>query len=144
MEIVTPVDSYRGRQVDPLWSPSVTVIEVLLSVKISQKTYHGIRAKYVDELLWDLPGGESLLWVFDDGYVLRLCQEMYQQGPRIMNDSLQFDIEAIIGSYQNDTGNVFLGIKWRGCDHPTWELEDDLVRCGVFSSNFELKFWRGM
>ncbi|KAL7940682.1 hypothetical protein V8C42DRAFT_222165 [Trichoderma barbatum] len=133
MEIVTPVSLYKGCLVHTLWSPSVTVIEVLLSVKISQKICHGIRAKFADEHSWDLPSEESLLWVFDDGHRLRLCQEMQQQGPRIIDDRLQIDIQAVIGAYQTLAGNVFLGIKWQNCDYPTWELEDDIIRCSNFS-----------
>lgn len=136
---MTPVNLYKGCPVHTLWSPSVTVIEVLLSVKVSQQIYHGVRARYVDEHAWDLPCEESLLWVFDDGHGLRLCQEMYQQGPRIVDDRLQIDIQAVIGTYQTMTGNVFLGIKWQNCDYPTWELEDDVIRCSNFSS-YQLNF----
>jgi hypothetical protein len=136
MEILTPVNLRKGRIIKTQWSPSVAVIEVVLSIKVLQHIYYGVRAKYIDKYLWDLPNEESLLWVFDDGHDLRLCQEMHQQGPRIVDDRLQFDIEAVIGSYQNETGNVFLGIKWQDYDYPTWELEDNIIRCSNFPRNF--------
>lgn len=144
MEIVTPVYMYKGRRIKTLWSPSVAVIEVLFSIKVLQQTYHGIRARYADESFWGLPNEESLLWVFDDGHDLKLCQEMHQQGPRIINDRLQFNIEAVIGTYQSAVGNVYLAVKWQTCDYPTWELEDDIIRCSDFSNYYEAGIYQGV
>lgn len=141
METVTPINFYKGRRIETLWSPSVAVTEVLFSVKVSRQLYHGIRASYVDENFWNFPSEESLLWVFDDGHDLKLCQEMHQQGPRIINDKLQFDIEAIIGTYQSAIGNIFLAVKWQNSDYPTWELEDDIIRCGDVTNYYKAAFY---
>ena len=38
--------------------------------------------------------------------------------------------KSLIGYYRSVSGNVFVGVKWRGYECPTWELEDDLLQCG--------------
>jgi hypothetical protein len=124
MEIIAPQYYHRGRNIQTAWSPQVTILEVLLSVKVSHWVFHGVRAETL-EPLWDWPDMESLLWVFDDGTGFKLWQD-FQHRPRIVNGEAAFGVESVVGHYQSETGNVYLGVKWWGYDCPTWELEDDM------------------
>lgn len=86
--------------------------------------FHGVRTETTDER-WDWPDVESLLWVFDDGIGLRLWQD-FQYQPRVADGGAAFAVETILGDYESLSGNVYLGVKWRGYDCLTWELEEDM------------------
>lgn len=124
MEILTTEFFHRGRRVETTWSLHVTVVEVLISVQVSRCVFHGVRTETTDPQ-WDWPDVESLLWVFDDGTGLRLWQD-FQQQPRVADGRAAFPVETILGNYQSPSGNVYLSVKWRGYDCPTWELEEDM------------------
>lgn len=124
MEILPAQSMYRGRRVETAWSLHVSVLEVLFSVQVCGWVFHGVRTETSDEQ-WDWPDIDSLLWVFDDGTGLRLWQD-FQHQPRVADDGASFEVEAILGDYRSPSGNVYLGVKWRGYDCPTWELEEDM------------------
>lgn len=124
MEIITPQYHHQGRAVQAAWSPQVIIIEVILSVSVSQWIFHGVRAETCDQH-WDWLDVESLLWVFDDGTGLKLWQD-FPHRPRMVNGEAAFGVESIVGHYQSASGNAYVGVKWWGYDCPTWELEDEM------------------
>lgn len=128
IRVIAPEHAYRGRQVYTPWSSAVTVMEVLYSVQVDRWIFHGVKVVNKDQLLWDLPEVDNLLWVFDDGRQLKTWQGISQR-PRF-DDESEYEIEASIGYHRSVSGNVFVGVKWRGYECPTWELENDLLQCG--------------
>lgn len=125
MELHTPDHSYRGQLVHTPWSIKVAIVEVLISVKIATRTFHGVRAVNTDRESWDWLDVENLLWVYDTGCGLHLWQQIKQR-PFVFDESRKYKIEGIVGEYQSAAGNAYVGVKWRGYECPTWELEDDL------------------
>ncbi|KAH7115701.1 hypothetical protein EDB81DRAFT_655755 [Dactylonectria macrodidyma] len=125
MIISRPRYWFRGAPVQTTWSQNVLVIEVILTFKTSNRTFHGIRAVNDDWGLWDWPRVENLLWVVDDGHRLRQWQES-RQPPHVMESDSECIVEEVIGYYKADSGHEYVAIKWQDYECPTWELESDL------------------
>jgi hypothetical protein len=123
----SPHDFHRGRHIETAWSSTVAVVEVLLSLRVSHWTFLGVRAETTD-MHWDWTGEESLLWVFDDDGCLKVCQGLQSQ-PHILATEAEADygIESIIGRYLSASGHMYLAVKWRGFQCPTWEEEETLL-----------------
>lgn len=135
VQVIAAQHCYRGRPVHTPWSSTVTITEVLYSVAISRWIFHGVRAVNVDSHVRDWPDVETLLWVFDDGCQLKPWQETRQR-PRFTEEESSYEVETSIGSYRSISGNVYVGVKWRGYESPTWELEDDLLQhSGLYDDN---------
>ncbi len=125
MELISAQYSHRGRLVKTPWSPQVRILEVLFSVRVSCRVFHGVRAE-TEDMNWDWPDVENLLWVFDGGNGLQLSQ-VFQHHPHVVDRMINGKIEAIVGDYQSSSGNVYFGVKWEGYDCPTWELEEEIL-----------------
>jgi hypothetical protein len=75
---------------------------------------------------WDWPQRGSLLWVFDDGTALRVCQDFQYPPLRLDDPESEGEIEAIFSCHPSVDGGVYVAVKWRDKVCPTWELEDDV------------------
>jgi hypothetical protein len=111
----------------------VVVVEVVLSVKAAQWTFLGVTYAVGDSQRWDWPDSDGLLWAFDDGQHLRLCQTWLQH-PRFLPAENGCAIEAVIGHHEGDNGNLYMAVKWIDYECPTWELESDLANSGQLTN----------
>lgn len=130
MELLSPKRCYRGCIVPTPWSQRVIVVDVIYSVKIHDLNFHGIRVKNTD-MNWDWPNVENLLWVAEDGTGLQLWTEL-KQSPIIVNGQVKNEVQCFIGEYQSLSGNIYIGVKWREHDCPSWVLEEDLMECSDY------------
>lgn len=117
---------YIGRLIQTAWSPSATIIDVVMSVQIGFKTFLGVKTNTITDLKRDWVEEEGLLWVIDDGDELKACEELQSQ-PRVTTSEMDLGIEYVIGDCTSSSGKTYLAVKWRGYEYPTWEEEDDLL-----------------
>lgn len=134
MEILGPDRRRQGCSIQAGPSSTATVLEVLLSVRVTHRVFHGVRTERPDPALHRAGAeAEGLLWVFDDGEGLELRQDS-PRGPRIVAGEVVFGVESIAGHYHSADDNVYIGVKWWGYDCPTWELEAEVPQHFHFDS----------
>ncbi|CAM1503404.1 Fc.00g081800.m01.CDS01 [Cosmosporella sp. VM-42] len=128
MESETPQHWLRNCTVHTAWSAQVIVEEVLLALKTDDRTFYGVRTTNRDHRpwIWPRPHLDGLLWVVEDGLRLWVWQEC-RQAPWIGCGEGADGVEQIVGQHrQPDTGLTYVGVKWKGYECPTWELESEV------------------
>lgn len=127
LEMLAATHRFRGSVFEVPWCRQVMVDDVLLTFKAGERTFYGVKGVEAEEdFRWDWPHLENLFWVQEDSEKLSWWQDIHQR-PRISESTLPCDIEAILGHYQSSNSIIHVGVKWKGHDCPTWELEDEIA-----------------
>lgn len=114
----------RGSPLSVPWSSNTIVTDILCTLVIEGRTFHGISAKNVDPSCLDWPRSECLLWVTPDGNCVRRWEDIPPR-PCYGNLETPLQLERILAHHELN-GEMYFGIKWESYALPTWELEGDL------------------
>ena len=117
------------------WSSQLVIIEVLYTVENLVRTFHGVRFKNLEKKTEDWPQDEGLLWVYNEGHIVRIWQECRQR-PRFIEGEPDCEIREIVGHYYTQTGLVYYAILWMEYECPTWELEENLDSCSQLITEY--------